>query len=67
MSSTAKVKIWDTIVGAVTWRDEDGMAYFEYDKRFEKNGWNLSPLMMPLDRSHVYNGPKGQMDFGACL
>ena len=42
MSSTAKVKIWDAIVGAVTWRDEDGMAYFEYDKSFEKNGWNIS-------------------------
>ena len=58
MSSTAKVKIWDATVGAVTWRDEDGMAYFEYDKRFEKNGWNLSPLMMPLDRPHkVYSFP----------
>ena len=58
MSTTAKVKIWDTIVGAVTWHDDDGVAYFEYDKHFEKNGWNLSPIMMPLGESHkVYSFP----------
>ena len=54
----AKIKIWDTNVGAVTWSEEEGMAYFEYDKRFEKSNWNISPLMMPIGGSHrVYSFP----------
>ena len=29
MNTIAKVKIWGTDVGAVTWSDEEGLAYFE--------------------------------------
>lgn len=58
MNTIAKIKIWDTIVGAVTWSEEDAMAYFEYDKNFEKGIWNLSPLMMPIGGGHrVYAFP----------
>lgn len=58
MNTIAKIKIWDTLVGAVTWSEEDAMAYFEYDKNFEKGIWNLSPLMMPIGGGHrVYAFP----------
>ena len=58
MNSIAKIKIWDTTVGAVTWIEEDAIAYFEYDKNFEKGTWNLSPLMMPIGGAHrVYSFP----------
>lgn len=52
MNIVARVKIWDTTVGAVTWSEEQGMAFFEYDKDFEKRGLNLAPLMMPIEGTH---------------
>ena len=58
MNTIAKVKIWGSDVGAVTWSEEDGMAYFEYDKRFEKGDWNIAPLTMPIGGAHrVYSFP----------
>lgn len=58
MNIVARVKIWDTTVGAVTWSEEQGMAFFEYDKNFEKSGLNLAPLMMPIGGPHrVFSFP----------
>ena len=58
MNTISKIKIWDTYVGAVTWSEDENMAYFEYDKRFEKGDWNLSPLLMPIGTTHrVYSFP----------
>lgn len=58
MNIIARVKIWDTTVGAVTWSEKEGMAFFEYDKNFEKGSLNLSPLMMPIGGVHrVYSFP----------
>ena len=58
MNIVARVKIWDTTVGAVTWSEEQGMAFFEYDKNFEKGGQNLAPLMMPIGGPHrVFSFP----------
>lgn len=58
MNIVARVKIWDTTVGAVTWSEEQGMAFFEYDRDFEKSGLNLAPLMMPTGGTHrVFSFP----------
>lgn len=58
MNTIAKVKIWGINVGAVTWSDDEGLAYFEYDKLFEKGEWNIAPLTMPLGGIHrVYSFP----------
>lgn len=58
MNIVARVKIWETTVGAVTWSEEQGMAFFEYDKNFEKGGLNLAPLMMPMGGTHrVFSFP----------
>lgn len=58
MNIVARVKIWDTTVGAVTWSEEQGMAFFEFDKEFEKRGLNLAPLMMPIGGTHrVFSFP----------
>jgi serine/threonine-protein kinase HipA len=48
MISTAYVKIWGKIAGAVAWNDETGIGSFEFEPSFIKSGQNLSPLMMPL-------------------
>lgn len=58
MSIVAKVKLWGTLVGAVTWREEEHLAYFEYDDKFEQGIWNISPLMMPIGGRHrVFSFP----------
>jgi serine/threonine-protein kinase HipA len=35
-------------VGAVAWDEKTGIANFEYDPKFKKLNWELSPLKMPI-------------------
>ncbi|MCF6270860.1 MAG: type II toxin-antitoxin system HipA family toxin [Melioribacteraceae bacterium] len=51
MITVAKVKIWKTLIGAVAWDDEKGIATFEYDKSFLKKGWDIAPLTMPIQQA----------------
>jgi len=46
--NVAEVKIWREPVGAVAWNENIGVASFEYDPKFKKLGWDLSPLKMPV-------------------
>ncbi len=46
--STAYVKIWGEVVGAVTWLEERGYAVFEYEPDFFKNGWDIAPIHMGI-------------------
>ena len=45
---TAYVKIWNEVVGAVTWLDERGYGVFEYEPDFFKNGWDIAPIHLGL-------------------
>jgi len=45
---TAYVNIWGKRAGAVAWEAATGTAAFEFEPSFLSNGWNLSPLKMPL-------------------
>jgi serine/threonine-protein kinase HipA len=54
---TAFVHIWGEMVGAVAWDDASGVASFEFDNAFKRNGWDLSPLKMPI------NSPEGIFSF----
>ncbi len=45
MATTAFVRIWGELVGAVAWDNEQGLGVFEYAKDFDRE---LSPLRMPL-------------------
>jgi len=51
MITVAKVKIWNTLIGAVAWDDEKGVATFEYDKSFLKKSWDIAPLTMPIQQA----------------
>ena len=46
--STAKVILWGSDIGAVTWLDEREIGVFQYMPRFLRSGIQVSPLMMPL-------------------
>lgn len=50
MITVAKVNIWNTLVGAVLWDNKKGYATFEFDIAFLKKDWDLSPIVMPLER-----------------
>jgi serine/threonine-protein kinase HipA len=72
MITTAYVKIWNRVAGAVAWDDTTGTASFEFEPAFLRKGLDLSPLMMPrygsegriwsfpqLGRSEVFKGLPG--------
>ncbi|HKL09790.1 MAG TPA: type II toxin-antitoxin system HipA family toxin [Bacteroidales bacterium] len=59
MVDYALVKIWDTLVGAVTWDSKRNLADFQYDKKFLEKNWDLSPLKMPVQNGdRVYSFPE---------
>ena len=47
-STDASVNLWGRQVAAVSWREDDGFATFQYDPEFAESGIELSPLVMPL-------------------
>ena len=55
MVNLAKVYIWGEYAGAVLWNESTGTATFEYEPSFAKNGWDLSPLMMPIGDSKTHS------------
>ena len=57
--NTAFVHIWGKRVGAVAWDESTGLASFEFENSFKQNGWNLSPLKMPLNSGvNVFTFPE---------
>jgi serine/threonine-protein kinase HipA len=59
MVDAAMVKIWGELVGAVRWDAEQQLGFFQYDSKFLQQGWDLSPIKMPIsDRSRIYSFPE---------
>ncbi len=54
--TNARVLLWGTVIGAVSWVDEEEVGVFQYDPDFLRSGIELSPLMMPL-RPFPYEFP----------
>lgn len=48
MTDTARVILWGSDIGAVTWLPERGLAVFQYTPEFARSGIEVSPWMMPL-------------------
>ncbi|HTK82240.1 MAG TPA: type II toxin-antitoxin system HipA family toxin [Bacteroidota bacterium] len=47
--AAAKVLLWEKQIGAVAWDEQRGLATFEYTPAFIKEGFDISPLMMPRE------------------
>ncbi len=66
MVDVATIRIWGEMVGAVRWDESRKLAYFQYDPGFIRNGWDLSPVKMPIaSGSQIHNFPelrKGRND-----
>ena len=48
MSNDARVILWGSAIGAVTWLEDREIGVFQYAPDFLRSGIQLSPLMMPL-------------------
>ena len=44
----ARVVLWGSVIGAVTWLEDREIGVFQYTPDFLRSGIRLSPLMMPL-------------------
>lgn len=58
MVDYANVKLWGKLVGVVYWDVNRNIANFEYDPKFVKQGWDISPLKMPLHAGQIYTFPE---------
>ncbi|WP_430411021.1 type II toxin-antitoxin system HipA family toxin [Kordia sp.] len=58
-TTTAFVKIWGTIVGAVAWDENQQLASFEYDPKFKSQNIDLAPIKMPIQsRQSIFSFPE---------
>ncbi len=48
---TAYINLWNKRVGAVSWDDERKLGSFEFDPSFVNNGWDISPIKMPIEQT----------------
>jgi len=59
MISTAFVKIWGNIAGAVAWDEQTRTASFEFDSKFFAKNIELSPLKMPVNSNRrIFSFPE---------
>ncbi len=57
MVTTAFVKLWGQIVGAIAWNPEKEVASFEYDPKFDLEKYAVSPVKMP-SKNRIYSFPE---------
>ena len=51
MTETARVILWGSDIGAVTWLPDRGLGVFQYTPEFAQSGIELAPMMMPLSNT----------------
>lgn len=56
MVDTARVLLWGSDIGAVTWVDDRTIGVFQYTPEFANSGIEVAPLVMPL-REAPYEFP----------
>ncbi len=57
----AIVKLWGKDIGVIALRDDDDVASFQFSRNAISNGYDISPLTMPLS-SRVYRFPALQYE-----
>jgi serine/threonine-protein kinase HipA len=56
MTTTARVILWGSDIGAVTWLPDQEIGVFQYSSHFADSGIQVAPMMMPL-REAPYQFP----------
>jgi serine/threonine-protein kinase HipA len=59
MTGTAEVRIWGQKAGAISWDRNRRQGSFQFFPDFFKNGWDLSPIQMPVSNpaDRIYSFP----------
>ncbi|MCR4713780.1 MAG: type II toxin-antitoxin system HipA family toxin [Treponemataceae bacterium] len=57
MKNNAEIRLWGTVIGAVSLDDQNRTADFEYNPSFVQSGIQLSPVVMPLKKG-IYRFPE---------
>jgi len=55
--TVAQVKIWEMVIGYVSWDDKNKVGSFEFENKFLKTGLDIAPLSMPageIKPSRIY-------------
>lgn len=60
MITTAYINLWNKRLGAIAWNAERGLASFEFDSTFLKQGLDVSPVLMPIAEAEgkIYSYPE---------
>lgn len=59
MVDVVEVYIWGQLAGAVRWDETQKLGYFQYDSKFLDEGWDLSPIKMPInDGTTIHSIPE---------
>ena len=53
--NTARIKIWNHNVGAISWIEDQNHAVFEFNQHFLESGLDISPLHMSLKEARDYS------------
>lgn len=56
MNTSSEIKLWGTTIGAVTLKEGERFATFEYNPSFIQTGIQVAPITMPLSKA-VYRFP----------
>ena len=49
MENIVNITLWGEDVGAIAWDENREVGVLEFYDTFSKNGWDIAPLMMPLE------------------
>lgn len=63
MVTTAYVKLWGKVLGAVAWNEQLEIAGFEYAADFDPDMWPVSPIKMPIQQVYMFPELKGNPTF----
>ncbi|MCS6934278.1 MAG: type II toxin-antitoxin system HipA family toxin [Chitinophagales bacterium] len=63
MVTTAYVKLWGRVIGAVAWDETTQMASFEYAGDFDPEVWPVAPIKMPFKRIYTFPELKNNPSF----
>lgn len=48
-TNVVRVRLWDMVVGYLSWDKKGGIANFEYESSFLEQGLDIAPLTMPIN------------------
>ena len=55
-NNVIQVKLWDKLVGLLSWDESQNRSTFVFNKEFVKSGLNIAPFVAPLNSTAAEKG-----------